>query len=70
MQMLIARVLFLGLPLEDPHAHIAKLRSVRETCLGRPYLDMNVIRLQVFPLSLIEDAAIWFIQLPYNSFYT
>ena len=64
MQMLTARVLFQGLPLEDPHAHIAKLRSVRETCLGRTDLDMNVIGLQVFPLSLIEDASIMFIELP------
>ena len=28
MQMLTARGLFSGLPFEDPHAHIAKLRSV------------------------------------------
>ena len=30
---------------------------------------MNVIGLRVFPLSLTGDVAIWFTQLPYNSFH-
>ena len=35
MQMLTARGLFVGLPSEDPYAHIAKLRSVCKICVGR-----------------------------------
>ena len=35
MKMLIARGLFLELPLEDPYAYIAKLRSVCKSCMGR-----------------------------------
>lgn len=31
---------------------------------------MNVMRLIVFPLSLVKDAAIWFDKLAYKSFYT
>ena len=34
MQMLTAKGLFLGLPSEDPHAHIVKLRSVCKIVLG------------------------------------
>ena len=52
MQMLTARGLFSGLPFEDPHAHIAKVRAVCKTCVGRPDLDLHVIGLRVFPLSL------------------
>ena len=37
MQILIARGLFSGLPSEDPHAHIDKVRSVYKSCVGRPY---------------------------------
>ncbi|WMV32740.1 hypothetical protein MTR67_026125 [Solanum verrucosum] len=72
MQMLTTRGLFSGSPLpsEDPHAHLAKLRVVCKCCVGRPDLDMNVIGLRVFPLSLIGDAAIWFTELPYNSIFT
>ena len=58
MQMLTARGLFLGLPSEDPHAHIAKVRAVCKICVGRHDLDLDVIGLRVFPLSLIRDAAI------------
>ena len=31
---------------------------------------MNVIGLRVFPLSQTRDAAIWFVELPYNCVYT
>ena len=51
MQMLTARGLFSGLP-SDPHAHIPKVREVCKTCVGRPDLDLDVIGLRVFPLSL------------------
>ena len=50
MQMLTARGFFLGLPSEDPHAHIAKVRSVCKSCVGRTDLNMDVIGLRVFPL--------------------
>ena len=45
MQMLIAKGLFFGLPLEDPHDHIAKLRSVFKSSVGRPDFYINVIGL-------------------------
>ena len=70
MQMLTARGLFSGLPSEDPHAHIAKVREVCKSYVGRPDLDLDVIGLRVFPLSLMGDAAIWFTELPYNSIFT
>ena len=53
-----ARGLFLGIPLEDTHTHIAKLGFVCKSCVRRPDLDINVIGLRVFPLSLTGDAAI------------
>ena len=52
MQMLTSRSLFSGLPSEDPHAHIAKVRVVCKSYVGRPDLDLDVIGLRVFPLSL------------------
>ena len=60
MQMLTARGLFLGLPSKDTHAHIAKVRVVCKRCVGRPDLDLDVIGLIVFPLSLTGEAAMWF----------
>ncbi|XP_049406169.1 uncharacterized protein LOC125869772 [Solanum stenotomum] len=62
--------LFTSLASEDPHAHVAKLRSVCKSCVGRPDLDMDIIGLRVFPLSLAGDATVWFTELPYNSIYT
>ena len=70
MHMLTARGLFSGLPSEDPHAHIAKVRAVCKSCVGMLDLDLDVIRLRVFPLSLTGEAAIWFTELPYNSIFT
>ena len=70
MQMLTARGLFLGLPSDDPHAHISKVRAVCKSCVGRPHFDLDVIGLRVFPLSLMGEAAIWFIELLYNSILT
>ena len=52
MQMLTARGL--------PHALIAKVRAVRKSCVGRLDLDLDVIELRVFPLSLTAEDAIWF----------
>ncbi|XP_015160938.1 uncharacterized protein [Solanum tuberosum] len=70
MQMPIARGLFAGVASDDPHAHIAKLRSVCKIFVGRSDLDMDVIGLRAFPLSLTGDATVWFNVLPYNSIYT
>ena len=50
MQMLTARGLFLGLPSEDPHAYIDKVRAVCKCCVGRPDFGLDVIGLRVFPL--------------------
>ena len=67
--MLTARGLFSRLPSEDPHVHIAKVRAVCKSCVGRPDLDLDVIGLRVFPLSLTGEAAILFTVLPYNSIF-
>ena len=48
MQMLTARGLFEGLPSEDPHSHITKLRSICKSCVGRLDLDINDTGLRVF----------------------
>ena len=70
MQMLTARGLFSGLPFEDPQAHIAMVRAVCKSCVGRLDLDLDVIRLRVFPLSVMGEVVIWFTKLPYNSIFT
>ena len=70
LQMLTARCLFSGLPSKDPHSHIAKVRAVCKSCVGRPDLDLDVIGLRVFPLSLTAEASIWFTELLYNSIFT
>ena len=70
MQMLTTRGLFSGLPSEDPHDHISKVRTVCKSCVGRPDLDLDVIGLRVFPLLLTGEASIWFTELPYNSIFT
>ena len=70
MQMLTVRGLFSGLLSEDPHAHIPKVRDVCKSCVGRPNLNLDVIGLREFPLSLTGEAAIWFTELPYNSIFT
>ena len=70
MQMLTARGLFSRLPSEDPHAHIAKVRAVCKSCVGRPDLDLDVIGIRVFPLSLTGETTIWFTEIPYNSIFT
>ena len=59
-QILTVKGLFLGLPSKDPHAHIDKLRLVGKSYVGRPYLDMDIIGLRVFPLSLTGEDTIWF----------
>ena len=70
MQVLTIRGLFSRLPSEDPHAHIVKLSSVCKSCVGRPFLDMDVIRIRVFLLSLMGEAEFLLTELPYNSIYT
>ena len=70
MYRLTARGLITGLPFEDPHDDIAKLRSVCKICVVRLDLDMDVIRLKVFPLSMTGEATTWFTKVLYNSIYT
>ena len=67
--MLTARGLFSGLSSEDLLAHIAKLRLVCKSCVGTPDMDINIINLRVFPLSLMGEATIWLTELTYNSIY-
>ena len=69
MQMLTAKGFLSGLPFEDPHAHIAKVRAVCKSFVGRPDSDLDVIGLRVFPLSLEGEVGIWFNELPYNSIF-
>ena len=69
MQILTSRGLFSGLRSEDPHAHITKVRSVCKYCVGRPVLNMDIIGLRVFPLSLTGEDTFVFTKLPYNSIY-
>ena len=70
MQIFTAIGFFSELPSEDPHAHIAKVRAVCKSCVGRPDLDLDVIGLRVFPLSLTGEGTIWFTELLYNSILT
>ena len=70
MQMLTARGLFSGLPSEDPHDHISKVRTVCKSCVGRPDLDLDVLGLRVFSLAVTGEAAMWFTELSYNSIFT
>lgn len=44
--MITARGLFFGIPSEDPHAHITKVRSVCTSCIEKPDLNMDVIGLR------------------------
>ena len=60
--------LFSGLPVGDPHDHIAKLRYVYKSCVGRTDMDMNVIGLRVFPLSLEEMPPYDLLSFPTTSF--
>ena len=53
MQIFTAIGFFSELPSEDPHAHIDKVRAVCKSCVGRPDLNLDVIGLRVFHLSLI-----------------
>lgn len=63
MQMLRTTGLVFGMASKVPHGHMDKLRSVCKSCVGRPELDMNVIGLRVFPLSLTGDAAVFFFEI-------
>lgn len=38
--------------------------------MGQPDLDMDVIGMRFFPLSLTGEDVVWFTELPYNSIYT
>ena len=49
---------------------MAKVWAVCKSCVGRPDLDLDVIGLRVFPLSLMGEAAIWLTELLYNSIFT
>lgn len=64
MRILTVRGLLFGLPLENPHAHISKIKVVSKSCMGKPDLDMYVIGLRLFSLSLTDEGAILFIELP------
>ena len=33
---------------------------IEQSCVGRTNIDMNVIRLQLFPLKQTSDVSIWF----------
>uniref|UniRef100_M1DQY8 Uncharacterized protein n=1 Tax=Solanum tuberosum TaxID=4113 RepID=M1DQY8_SOLTU len=58
MQMLTTRGLFSGMASKDLHGNMVKLRRFCKSCVGQLELDMNVIRLRVFPVSLNGDAPI------------
>ena len=46
------------------------VRAVCKRFVGIYDLDLDVIGLRVFPLSLTGEAAMWFTELPYNSIFT
>ena len=70
MQMLTSIGLFSRLRSDHLHAYIAKVRAVCKSCVGRSDLDLDVIGLRVFHLSLTGEAVIWFTELLYNSILT
>ena len=46
------------------------MRSVCKSCVGRLDLNMDVIGLRMFLLSLTGEDAIWLSEILYNSIYT
>lgn len=56
--MLNASGLFVELELDETHAHIAKLKGVWKICVGRPNWEMDIIRLQVFSISLNDNVSV------------
>ena len=60
MHMLTAGGLFTMLQSMYPQDHISKLRSVCKSCVGSRDLDIDIIGLRVFPLSLTGEAATLF----------
>lgn len=67
--MLTARGLFAGLAYDDPHACISKSIMVYNYCLGRIDWDTDVIRCEVFSLSMTSNMVTWFNEIPYKSIY-
>ena len=57
---------FIGHPNEDPNEHMSRfLRMANTVKLNR--INLDVIKLQLFPLFLRDVAASWFESLPYGS---
>lgn len=65
MKILIQGWLLAGLASDVPHAHIAKLMVLCESCVGWPDWDMDVIGYRVFPQSLAGNAVV-----VYNELHT
>ena len=70
MKIFTTKGFFSGLPSKDPNAHIIKLRLACKSCVESPNLDVYIIGLTVFPISLTGEASISFTKFPYNSIYT